>query len=219
MEHASGFDILGTGVFIGFLLWLAICGKLLWCHAIVQRLAKWGHAYANRRPPDFSIRYKHTHPGQQSEVYLQRWHVLPRNKLFNVYLHVMLNDDEGAELHDHPWVNLSLVLEGGYYEETKFYPNKPGSVCRHTVWRRPGAIVLRRPSKLHRLSLDQRLRRLTDPRLPATRIMVPVPSLSLFITGPVVRTWGFETKDGWVPFYKHQSRDNSTEDTLQKSSF
>ena len=41
--------------------------------------------------------------------YLERWHLIPRNRFFNVYLHKFSGPDSCRELHDHPWWNLSII--------------------------------------------------------------------------------------------------------------
>lgn len=113
-----------------------------------------------RRPPDVVIGVN----------YLSRWHVIPRNPLFNVYLHKFLGSDDERALHDHPWVNCSIVLKGSYREHTK-----QGSPLR-----RRGSIVLRRATAAHRLEV------------------VHGPVWTLFITGPRIRAWGFHCPQGWV---------------------
>jgi hypothetical protein len=118
-----------------------------------------------RRPPDFVI-------GGLENPYLLRWWLIPRNRWFNVYLHQMLRDDDPRALHDHPWVNVSIVLKGGYWEHRK---------DQWPVWRGPGAVVLRRAIVAHRLTLA-----------PGAG-----PSWSLFLTGPNVREWGFHCPKGW----------------------
>src|SRR5690606_8416676 len=50
--------------------------------------------------------------------YLERWYLLPRNRVLNVYLHRFLRDDDDRALHDHPWAWLSLLLQGSYVEHT-----------------------------------------------------------------------------------------------------
>lgn len=112
--------------------------------------------------------------GDKDKPYLLRWHVIPRNPLFNVYLHKILRDDDDRALHDHPWPSLSIILRGGYIEVT----------ASGTFWRRPGAFIFRRATTAHRLAL-------------------PVVGggirycWSLFITGPKVREWGFHCPQGW----------------------
>jgi hypothetical protein len=128
-----------------------------------------------KRPPDFVI-------GPAEHPYLLRWWIIPRNRFFNIYLHKMLRDDDDRALHDHPWLNLSIILRGGYKEITR---GKDGGLVAKI--RRAGAFVLRMPTCAHRLELI-RLRGGYNY------------SWSLFITGPVVRTWGFHCPKGWVPW-------------------
>ncbi len=127
------------------------------------------------REPDFII-------GEPEKPYLLRWWVIPRNKVFNIYLHKMLRDDDDRALHDHPWINLSIVLRGGYWEHTP----------KGAKWRGPGSLIFRRPTAAHRLSLP----------------IFGDRSWSLFITGPVVRVWGFHCPQGWVPWQKFVSKTN-----------
>ena len=121
-------------------------------------------AHAKKRKPDFQI-------GGKKRPYIDRWYVIPRNPLFNTYIHHMQRDDDDRALHDHPWWNLSIILSGGYFE------HMPDRV----EWRGVGQWVLRRASAAHRLALKDH-----------------VNSWSLFITGPRIREWGFWCKHGWV---------------------
>ena len=61
-----------------------------------------------RRPPDFII-------GEPANPYLIRWWVIPRNRWFNIYLHEIRRSDDDRALHDHPWLNCSILLHGGYF--------------------------------------------------------------------------------------------------------
>lgn len=130
------------------------------------------------RKPDFII-------GAESDPYLIRWWVIPRNKWFNIYLHNMVRDDEDRALHDHPWLNASVILRGGFWEVV---PSKARAGYEQLKWRKPGQVVFRRAKSAHRLMLQ------TGPSR--------VPSWSLFITGPVVRKWGFHCPQGWIPWEK-----------------
>ena len=62
-----------------------------------------------RRPPDFVI-------GGSDRPYMHPWWLIPRNPWFNVYLHRIMRSDDDRALHDHPWVNCSVLLEGSYVE-------------------------------------------------------------------------------------------------------
>ena len=125
---------------------------LAWANALMQRA------------PDFVI-------GEPAQPYLRRWWVIPRNAGCNVYLHEILRSDDDRALHDHPWPNTSMLLDGRYVEHTP-----EGSALRE-----PGWIGSRPAEAAHRLEI-----------LPGER------AVSLFITGPKVREWGFHCPKGWV---------------------
>lgn len=126
-----------------------------------------------------SCRSPHFVIGKPGSPYLNRWYVIPRNRIFNIYLHEILRSDDDRALHDHPWINLSIVLRGGYVEVTPYQSAEPDGVVRMD-WRRPGSVVLRRPTAAHRLEVQD-----------------GQPCWSLFITGPKVRDWGFWCPQGW----------------------
>jgi hypothetical protein len=126
------------------------------------------------RNPDFVV-------GGAVDPYLLRWWLIPRNRFFNVYLHWFLRSDDDRALHDHPWVNMSILLKGEYTEHTI----AAGGIESATV-RRAGQVCLRTSGKhAHRIELTNG------------------PCWTLFITGPVYRAWGFHCpKAGWVPWQK-----------------
>lgn len=111
--------------------------------------------------------------GDPAAPYMRRWWVIPRNEHCNVYLHEILRSDDDRALHDHPWGNTSLLIAGRYVEHTP-----EGSFLRERGWS-----GTREASAAHRLEI-----------LPGES------SLSLFITGPKVRDWGFHCPKGWVPW-------------------
>lgn len=119
-----------------------------------------------RRPADVVIRPDGETP------YLYRWYIV-RSRWMNVYLHRTVRSDQKNYLHDHPWHNVSILLDGGYVEW----------LIDRLIARGTGDVIFRRAKTAHRLE--------TIPRYPAT---------SLFITGPRIRQWGFYTEKGWVPF-------------------
>jgi hypothetical protein len=137
---------------------------------------------AQRRAPDFQI-------GGAENPYCNRWYVIPRNRLFNIYLHQFVRDDDDRALHCHPWLNCSLLLRGRYSEVQFLRRPTAGRDLPSTIEipRRPGRPVFRRPSTAHRVVLarDENHR--------------PIPCWSLFLTGPVIRSWGFWCSKGrWV---------------------
>lgn len=117
--------------------------------------------------------------------YLQRWWILPRNPIANIYLHRVWRDDDDRALHDHPWINLSIILRGAYREVMPDFGAHAtpyvsiAALPTRGVLRRAGAMKFRRPSDAHRLEV------------------VDGPVWSLFITGPTVRAWGFHCPKGW----------------------
>ncbi len=111
------------------------------------------------RPPDRVIEGR----------YLSRWHVIPRNRFFNIYLHKTLTSDPGRGLHDHPWASVSLHLEGERLEAI------PGQL----FLRRPGDVVFRRAKAQHKLFQRN-----------------GQPVITLFLTAMRTRRWFFYMPDG-----------------------
>ena len=139
-------------------------------------IAKLIIGWAQRRRPDFVI-------GGIDNPYLLRWWLLPRNPLFNVYVHRFLRSDDDRALHDHPWFfNCSILLDGRYIE---WVPSKTGNpLVPEPKFRTPGA-YFRWGRAPHRIQLyaDDRGEK---------------PVWTIFITGPRVRAWGFYCLKGWV---------------------
>lgn len=110
--------------------------------------------------------------GIDGSTFLERYVLLTRGpKRGNVYLHRFLRGDEDRELHNHPWYGLSLILVGGYREERRCWTPEGERVETRDV--RPGALNFISPHTFHRVELNQG------------------PCWTLFITGPVVQSWGF----------------------------
>lgn len=143
-------------------------------------IRNWLLKIARARSPDFII-------GGRDNPYLLRWFVIPRNPVFNIYLHHFLRSDDDRALHDHPWANLSVLLDGSYTEHTI----AAGGVNHKQVldsgdWR------FRHTGKLaHRIEL-------TDG-----------PCWTLFITGPRYRNWGFHCPQaGWIQWDRFTAKDD-----------
>lgn len=133
-------------------------------------------------------------PNKAIPAYMFRWWRIPRNWALNIYYHIVLRSDDDRALHDHPWFNFSIVLDGGYFEHTIL----EGGIHRK-VWFGPGSMKFRwHGKKAHRLELARHEGpkkypgRVTDHEIAATTI---------FITGPVLRRWGFHHTSGWVDAY------------------
>lgn len=135
-------------------------------------LLAWVRQEMARRSPDFII-------GGEADPYLKRWWAIPRERTGNVYLHQFIRSDDDQALHDHPWDSVSIILDGWYIEHL------PGALPE---LRGPGSIVRREAADAHRVELL---------RHEATGVEEPV--TTLFLTGPVVREWGFHCeRRGWV---------------------
>lgn len=140
-------------------------------------------ARAESRAPDFIV----WHDEAARVPYLDRWWLIPRNPIFNVYLHHITHSDDDRALHDHPWSNLSIILRGGYDEILPMMQGYPAhwdfAGYTRTLSRRAGDAVLRlSPSWRHRL--------VVPPNSPG--------AWTLFITGPVIHRWGFYCRDHFV---------------------
>ena len=128
-------------------------------------------AVMESRAPDFVIGADHP-----DGPYMRRWWLIPRNPIFNVYLHEFLRSDDDRALHDHPWWSLSIMVRGFLLEQ-------------HAKGRRSiknGAITFRRAAFSHRIEV---------PRSLAMEGFYPV---TIFLTGPRIREWGFWCPKGWV---------------------
>lgn len=138
-----------------------------------DRLAGWACAYIDGTPEaSFQIRRL------DGTVYMRRWFVIPRNRFCNVYLHEYLADDEDRALHDHPWWSASLCLVGDLVEI--YRPVCCSDPHEETRTVESGSLVLRSAKFTHRLEVPV------------------VGSITLFVTGPKLRTWGFWCRKGWM---------------------
>ena len=128
--------------------------------ASIFDMEAWARGIMAFRQPDFVI----------GEGYLNRWFIVPRNELGNVYLHEFCRSDDDRAFHDHPWDSTSLILSGRYIEHTP-----EGSFMRQA-----GETHSRVATAMHRIEL-----------LPGER------AITLFFTGPKLREWGFDCPQGW----------------------
>ena len=116
----------------------------------------------------------------------EQWHP-PRN----VFIHRFLRSDHDRALHDHPWESWSLLIWGDlvefyYYasEHNREWLVPLYQVGRHYHRRIPKFKWIHRPATWrHRLIVDPE----------ATR-----KPITIFVTGPKVRDWGFWPAGVWV---------------------
>lgn len=166
------------------------------------RLANRLIARVTCRLPDFVV-------GGHDNPYLLRWWLIPRNPVFNIYVHKFLRDDDDRALHDHPWFWCSIVLRGKYVEHTI----RAGGVHRSVI-RAAGSVRMASPWRAHRVALlaawwmsddfdDACAAWFDHPDMRA-------PCWTLFITGPRLRNWGFHCPErGWVPWQKFTAAEDS----------
>jgi hypothetical protein len=120
--------------------------------------------------------------------YIDRWFITPRSEAGNVYLHRTLRSDDDRALHDHPWDNTSFIIAGGF---TEVVPDRFGGEMR---WKRePGEVIQRKATDRHRLELEPGYQ-----------------SISLFMTGPKVREWGFWCGGRFVHWREFVGADRGT---------
>lgn len=150
---------------------------------------------------------------------MRRWWILPRNRLFNVYLHQHRGDDARL-LHDHPAWNVSIRLAGQLVEYTptpasalglavNYLPDQLRFECEHPDIE---AVVPMGDSPYRQFVLFYRGEALVEPRLVGRLTFRPAwaahrlelvegrPAWTLWIRGPNRRAWGFYTPTGWIPW-------------------
>jgi len=108
---------------------------------VIKAILRRANRLMDSREPDRII-------GGEEDAYMKRWFVIPRNRIFNIYLHRFLRSDDDRALHDHPWVNMSILLEGEYTEHTI----KAGGINDRVI-RKSGAFKVRGPRSAHRIEL------------------------------------------------------------------
>ena len=137
------------------------------------------------------------------DIYLRRWYVIPRNPIFNIYLHNFLMSDVDNYLHTHPWIfNISFLLNGSYLEHlpkntNDWFLNKSREEI--VVKRYPFIPIFRFGYAIHRIEL------LKDNKLKLR------PIWTIFITGPVIRSWFFVCPWG---FRDHKEFLKSTDESI-----
>lgn len=121
--------------------------------------------------------------------------------MVHIYLHKFVLSDEDRALHDHPWPNASILIAGTYDECVQRGDKDVG-------WfrRKEGFVYFRKPSTAHRIALMEFVRDKgkelairKSPLLPISthQEIIYAPVITLFITGPKIRNWGFWCPKGW----------------------
>lgn len=112
-------------------------------------------------------------------LYMKRWR-FGRPDGFGVRLHHIHRPDPDQELHDHPFDFVSVILSGGYWEETLTSGRLYSA----------GDVIFRQAETLHRLK------------------HVAPHTWTLVFRGPYRKPWGFVPRD-WTDWrdYVRQKRD------------
>lgn len=159
-------------------------------------LENWATRKISATPPDFIIRPR----GKPQTL---RWWVIPRNRWFNIYLHKFVLSDEDRALHDHPWANASILISGDYIEWVRV-PEECTAIkeVNESFGRHQGFCYFRRASTAHRVQLIAQLKPThislnEDGNFGLGGELIYNPVITLFITGPKVRDWGFWCSKGW----------------------
>lgn len=137
---------------------------------IHRRLVAFAVGLVLSREPDETL-------GPATNKYMERWYVIKHNRWLNIYIHHFSRSDDDRALHDHPWASVSVLLCGNYREHL------PGDKA---FIRAEGHFYPRRASAAHRIEL-----------MDAYAIGHKQQVLTMFITGPHVREWGFLCPKGW----------------------
>jgi hypothetical protein len=149
--------------------------------------------WARNRQPDFVI-------GGPAAPYLRRHWLIPRNRFFNIYVHEFLRSDDDRALHDHPWLfNASWLIEGEYIE---WSPADDAHLMPDVGVRQyPEQPLAGRQMKFRWGPAPHRVELITEVESGhGWSIGFPLTCWTVFITGPVVRTWGFHCPKRWVPW-------------------
>lgn len=124
-----------------------------------------------------------------TKPYLTRFYLVPNNKYLNMYLHFFHSSDEDDALHDHPWNSLSIILYGKYieHEPISYYDwIKNGNRSTKKMLKGAGSVIFRPPEHIHKIEL------LNDEKSGTPQTVV-----TLFMTGPYLREWGFWCNSGF----------------------
>jgi hypothetical protein len=139
---------------------------------IRKRFANWAWRVVSSRESDFDL------IGDDGRPYLLRWYIIPPNPVLSVYVHCFAGPDFGRHLHDHRSGSLSLILEGRYIEKSgtpRMMRTRVGEIREH----RKGDIVYR-PARV------------------AHMVAETYGAMTIFITGPTIRKWGFWVDGKWI---------------------
>jgi hypothetical protein len=117
------------------------------------------------------------------EPLVTRW-ILFSCPWFAVFIHKLHRSDYQRAMHDHPWTFVSIIIRGGYKEQT------PMGILSHA----PGDILYRPAEWKHAVIIEGK------------------PSWNLILHGPRRRKWGFWQGDKWCWWRKYNYATDICED-------
>jgi hypothetical protein len=125
------------------------------------------------------------------DVYLIRYYIV-RSKYMNIFIHQFLRSDRD-DLHDHPWNFATYLVKGAYTEQRRQFDSIGDYQDVPTRRINDGktklnTFVRRKATDLHRVVVDRDLK-LAERNEAA---------LTLFVSGPFKRDWGFVKNDQWI---------------------
>ena len=126
------------------------------------------------KTPDYII-------GSMDDPFQFRWVINSDKSNPTKFLNCHLKSEIFGDMHDHPWNNISVILQGGYWEITP----------EGRFWRSPGDIIERTAYEFHKLELEK-----------------DIECWTLFHTGPRIKSWGFMTPSGYIDqdIYRREKR-------------
>ncbi|MGE0289492.1 MAG: hypothetical protein AB7I42_25890 [Bradyrhizobium sp.] len=141
---------------------------------IRRPLEDWAYRVTMSRVADFILE-------DGERAYLYRWHIIPPNPVLSLYVHLFAGPDFGRHLHDHRSASLSLVLDG-WYEE---------------IWATPQMCMAGGDGVVARVEKGDVVYR---PARNAHMVTRTAGAVTIFITGPTWRRWGFWVNREWVDY-------------------
>lgn len=183
---------------------------MLWVKIVVFLLPSWLVRLWVKRYAMQLIAHARKTPYFDLPGYMERWWLFKDKKFlgatWSCRVHRILRSDLDRHLHDHPYFNVSVILEGCYWEEMFDTPERrprfaPSLLLPQTFrrLRLPGDIVVREAEVAHRLDT-----------------VGPVWTLWLVRTDQK-RAWGFHTQEGWVHWKEYLGPDAILEESHDES--
>jgi hypothetical protein len=115
-------------------------------------------------------------PGPPMHEFFRRWWIIRPNRFFNIFLHYWMYGDQDGSLHNHSFPSISVILWGKYTELLRVYVDSSGWEPLPLL-RQEGDVIFRSSKTPH-------------------RVIDCYGCISLFITGPRIRKWGFFNSNG-----------------------